>query len=140
MKSGPALRQLTAHRAIHDAAQGQAITLTEQLKEHFHHNEEEACYDLAKQLITHWEERIIAHADAEDHGLYKELLEEGNVPAKDLYMLMRDHDLFRKIVAHIKKLFAEKDTVDVELISIFQSLLLINHFHHLGEEETLFPS
>lgn len=87
MKSGPALRQLTAHRTIHNAAQGQAVALTERLKEQFNKGEKTDSYELAEQLITLWEEKIIAHADAKDHDLYEELLQKGNVSNKELYML-----------------------------------------------------
>lgn len=53
---------------------------------------------------------------------------------------MRDHDLFRKIVAHAKEILAKNNYVDERHVSIFDALLIINHFHHIGEEETLFPS
>lgn len=138
MKTGPALRQLTAHRSIHDAAQSQARELTEMTIQLFKEEREEDCLKTAKILIEHWEEKIIAHADAEDEGFYQELLEEGNIPKKDLYMLMRDHDLFRQIVNHIKKQINEKNKVTEENIYEMYSLLVINDFHHQGEENTLF--
>jgi|SRR5690625_1393620 len=140
MKSGPALRQLTSHRAIHDAAQAQARELTEITIQLFKENREEDCLKTAKVLIEHWEEKIIAHADAEDEGFYQELLEEGNIPEKGIYMLMRDHDLFRQIVDHIKTQINEQDKVTEENINEFNSLLVINDFHHIGEEKTLFPN
>src|SRR5690625_6652359 len=92
MKSGPALRQLTSHRAIHDAGQAQAQELTEIVQQLFQENRKEDCLKAAKVLVEHWEEKVIAHADAEDEGIYKELLQEGKIPKKNIYMLMRDHD------------------------------------------------
>src|SRR5690625_4055116 len=138
MKTGPALRQLTAHRSIHDAAQSQARELTEMTIQLFKEEREEDCLKTAKILIDHWEEKIIAHADAEDEGFYQELLEEGNIPKKDLYMLMRDHDLFRQIVSHIKEQINEKKKVTEDNIYVMYSLLVINDLHHQGEENTLF--
>jgi|SRR5690625_777107 len=139
MKSGPALKQLTSHRAIHDAAQAQARELTEMVNHLYKEKREEECLKTANVLIEHWEEKIIAHADAEDEGFYKELLEEKKVPAKDLYMLMRDHDLFRQIVGHIKTKLEKQKKVTEENIYELNSLLVINDFHHIGEENTLFP-
>lgn len=140
MKTGPALRQLTAHRSIHDAGQSQARELTEMMIQLFKEEREEDCLKTAKVLIEHWEEKIIAHADAEDEGFYQELLEEGNIPKKNLYMLMRDHDLFRQIVKHIKEKIAQQNKVTEENIYELYSLLVINDFHHKGEEKTLFPN
>jgi len=140
MKTGPALRQLTAHRSIHDAGQSQARELTEMMIQLFKEEREEDCLKTAKVLIEHWEEKIIAHADAEDEGFYQELLEEGNIPKKNLYMLMRDHDLFRKIVKQIKEKIAQQNKVTEENIYELYSLLVINDFHHKGEENTLFPN
>lgn len=138
MKSGPALRQLSSHQAIHDAGQAQARQLTEMLNQLFIEKRTEDCLKTANVLIEHWEEKIIAHADAEDEGLYQELLDEGTIPQKDLYMLMRDHDLFRKITAHIKAQINEHNQVTTENIYEFNSLLVLNDFHHKGEEDTLF--
>lgn len=140
MKTGPALRQLTAHRSIHDAGQSQARELTEMMIQLFKEEREEDCLKTAKVLIEHWEEKIIAHADAEDEGFYQELLEEGNIPKKNLYMLMRDHDLFRQIVKQIKEKIAQQNKVTEENIYELYSLLVINDFHHKGEENTLFPN
>lgn len=139
MKSGPALRQLTSHRAIHDAGQAQARELTEMMIQLFKEERHDDCLKTAKVLIEHWEEKIIAHADAEDEGFYQELLDEGKISKKGIYMLMRDHDLFRKITAKIKEKINEKNKVTEENIHEFYSLLIINNFHHQGEENTLFP-
>src|SRR5690625_5631881 len=102
MKSGPALRQLASHRAIHDAAHFQAKELTEITKKLFTEGRSEDCIKTANILIEHWEEKIIAHADAEDEGLNEDLLEEGNIYKKNIYMLMQVIYLFRNIVTYIK--------------------------------------
>ncbi len=139
MKSGPALRQLASHQAIHDAAQAQAKEFTEITAALYHDGQAEECLKAAKELLKHWEEKIIAHADSEDNGLFSELLEEGNIEHKHIYMLMRDHDLFRQIAAHIKSLIEEQNKVTIETIHAFQTLVVLNNFHHRGEETYLFP-
>lgn len=100
---------------------------------------EEDCLT-AKVLIEHWEEKIIAYADAEDEVFYQELLEEGYIPKKDLYMLMWERDLPRQILSYIKEQTNEQNKVTEENIQELYSLLVINDFHHKGEENTLFPN
>lgn len=139
MRSGPALAQKTAHRAIHDGAQAHAKAITANVIQLFHEKKEDECMTAAKELVQHWEEKIIAHADAEDEGLYQDLLEGDDVPDKGLYMLMRDHDLFRKIAAQINENLEKHGKVTQEIIYEFTTLIILNDFHHQGEEETLFP-
>lgn len=62
MKTGPALKQLTSYRSIHDA--GQARALTEEVMQLFENNETKECLDTAKALLEHWEQKINAHDDA----------------------------------------------------------------------------
>lgn len=139
MKTGPALRQLASHRAIHDAAHAQVKELTEIVQQLFDEEREEDCLKVANVLIEHWEEKIIAHADAEDEGFYMELLQSKKVPEKDLYMLMRDHELFRQIISDLKQKLTEQKGVEKENLYAFQTLIVLNEFHHIGEESKLFP-
>jgi len=139
MKSGPALRQFASHQAIHDAAQAQAREFTEITSALYKAGEKEECLKAAKELLRHWEEKIIAHADSEDNGLFVELLEEGNIEHKHIHMLMRDHDLFRQIASYIKSLIEDHHKVTTEMIHAFQTLVVLNDFHHRGEETYLFP-
>jgi|SRR5690625_1432282 len=139
MKSGPALRQLMSHRAIHDAAHTQIKQLTDMVQQLFDENKRDECFEVANVLVQHWEEKIIAHADAEDEGLYKELLASGEVEQKELYMLMRDHDLFRQIIRDMKQQLSEKNHITTKQIYTFHALIVLNEYHHIGEEATLFP-
>lgn len=81
MKTGPALKQLTSHRSIHDAGQAQARSLTEEVMQLFEENQTAECLQAAQALIQHWEEKIIAHADAEDESFFQELLAGNKFPA-----------------------------------------------------------
>src|SRR5699024_11641860 len=80
MKTGPALKQLTSHRSIHDAGQAQARALTSELMNYFEDDNQEDALEASKALIQHWEEKIIAHADAEDETFFQELLEGDEIP------------------------------------------------------------
>lgn len=139
MKTGPALKQLTSHRSIHDAGQAQARALTEEVMQLFEDNKTDECLDTAKTLLEHWEQKIIAHADAEDETFFQELLAGNEIADKHIYMMMRDHDLFRKITAHIRKSIEHEAKVTMNHLYEFNTLLILNAFHHKGEEEYLFP-
>ncbi len=140
MKTGPALKQLTSHRSIHDAGQAQARSLTEEVMQLFEENQTAECLQAAQALIQHWEEKIIAHADAEDESFFQELLAGEQIPGKHIYMMMRDHDLFRQIATHIKESVTEQGKVTMNHIYEFNTLLILNSFHHKGEEKYLFPN
>jgi len=138
--TGPALRKLHSHRSIHDGAHAEAKELTEMVIILHAEERKEACEKAVKVLIEYWETRIIAHADAEDEGFYQELLRENPQLTKDIYMLMRDHELFRIIIKQIKKQFSQRKQVTNDMIEQFQSLLIINQIHHEGEENKLFTN
>ena len=140
MKTGPALKQLTSHRSIHDAGQAQARALTEDVIQLFEDKQTEDCLQTANMLVQHWEEKIIAHADAEDETFFQELLQDDEIPDQHVYMMMRDHDLFRKIASHIKESLKQQEKVTMNHIYEFNTLLILNSFHHKGEEEYLFPN
>lgn len=140
MKTGPALKQLTSHRSIHDAGQAQARALTEDVMQLFEDQQMENCLQAAQALIQHWEEKIIAHADAEDETFFQELLAGEQIPDQHIYMMMRDHDLFRQITAHIKESITEQKNVTRNHLYEFNTLLILNSFHHKGEEKYLFPN
>ena len=52
MKAGPALRQLTSHRAIHDGGQMQAKDLTAIMIQLFHKQEERTVTRLLKTFLN----------------------------------------------------------------------------------------
>ena len=79
--SGPGLRHIDSHSAIHEAA-------------HI--------------AVEHWETRILRHAQAEEEGLYKEMVEEKPELKDDIIGLIRDHDILRFTVKEIKEMFGLK--------------------------------
>lgn len=138
MKAGPALRQLTSHRAIHEGAQDEAKSLTADMIQLHHAGEDKDALQTARMLLKHWEEKIIAHADTEDEGLFPDLLQKDETDQKGIHMMMRDHDLFRQIAASIKETLDQDNKVTQEMIYEFTSLIIINGLHHKGEEKYLF--
>lgn len=136
--AGPALKQLNAHRAIHDAGQAHAKALTASMIQLFHEDKTDESYEAAKELIKHWEDKIIAHADTEDMGFFPELIADSQYDKKGIYMMMRDHDLFRQITADLKEKLVNEKAVTQEMIYEFTSMIIINRYHHIGEEKYIF--
>lgn len=134
--SGPSLRKLHSHRAIHDGAYSEAQNMTEMLI-HLH---TEGRIDHARlaadALVEHWETRTLAHAEAEEEGFYQEVLASRSELAELITKLTRDHDLLRKIVVEIKVLLGESG-VNEDIVTRFNLLLVINRIHSRDEEKYL---
>ncbi|WP_188453927.1 hemerythrin domain-containing protein [Virgibacillus oceani] len=136
MATGPALRKLASHRSIHEGAYVEARDLTLVTERLLNDERKDDCLKAAKALAEHWETRVIAHADAEEDGLYKEILEENPELKKEIHMLTRDHDLLRIILDQIKEKLGER-LVTREMIDQFKSLLIVNEIHSRSEESKL---
>ncbi|HLR08075.1 MAG TPA: hemerythrin domain-containing protein [Bacillota bacterium] len=137
MATGPALRKVTSHRSIHDGAWAEARDLTLVVEKLYHDDRQEECLKAANMLIDHWEKRVIAHADAEEEGLYQEILRENAHMEKDIHMLTRDHDLLRVIVNQINTELKQSDTVTKDIINQCHALLIVNEIHSRSEENKL---
>src|SRR5699024_666563 len=134
--SGPALKHDDSHSAIHEAALNEAIELTNMLDTLHQKNEKEKALELAYVLIEQWETRTLAHADAEEKGLYKDLVEEDPEVKDDIVALTRDHNLLRLIVDEIKEKLPETGINDA-IIQRFQSLIIVDELHNKKEMEVL---
>ncbi|SFD77419.1 Hemerythrin HHE cation binding domain-containing protein [Lentibacillus persicus] len=134
--SGPALKRVDSHSAIHEAALNEAIELTNMLDKLFQNNQEEEALELAYVLIEQWETRTLAHADAEEDGLYKDLVEADPNVKDDIIALTRDHDLLRIIVGDIKQELP-KNGINDATIQRFQSLIIVDELHNEKEMEVL---
>ncbi|QKY69155.1 hemerythrin domain-containing protein [Lentibacillus sp. CBA3610] len=134
--SGPALKHADSHSAIHEAALNEAIELTNMLDNLHQNNQKEEALELAYVLVEQWETRTLAHADAEEEGLYKDLVEENPEVKDDIVALTRDHDLLRIIVSEIKQDLPENGINDA-IIQRFQSLIIVDELHNEKEMEVL---
>lgn len=137
MATGPALRKLASHRAIHDGAYGEAKELMDVIVKLYEEERKEDTITAAKVLIEYIEERLISHADAEEEGLYLEIKKENPELEKEIHMLTRDHDLERIIFDKLKKQFDNHQFVTKDLIYLFNALLIINNIHNRSEETML---
>ncbi|KOF08920.1 hypothetical protein AC739_17575 [Planococcus glaciei] len=136
MPSGPSLRQLHAHHAIHQGGLSGAIAKTQEMEDLLRAKEFEVARQAADHLVEYWETRVISHADAEEDGFYLEMLEQDPSLKEAVDKLTRDHDLLRIIAADIKEML-KKDGLTYEVMQRFHALLVVNAIHSRDEERLL---
>jgi len=134
--SGPALKHIDSHSAIHEAALTEAEELTELLAKLIKSDASDKALELAFVIVEHWETRTLRHADSEEEGLYKELVETSPELKDDIVALTRDHDLLRLLIDEIKSLLNQGEIGDA-VIQRFQALILVDLLHNQKEEEIL---
>ncbi|SKA91457.1 hemerythrin domain-containing protein [Sporosarcina newyorkensis] len=136
--SGPALRQLHSHRAIHEGGLSGAVMKTEDLVGFLEQGEQEMVNQACDDLIDYWKTRVISHADAEEEGFYKQILAENPELEREIIQLTRDHDLMRLVVQDIEALREKDPQVTAEIMQKFYGLMVINELHSREEERLLF--
>lgn len=137
MAVGPSLRQLHAHKAIHNGGMAGAVSKTDQVLECLENGDTELANALADDLLQYWENRIIGHADAEEEGFYREIVKGNASMQETITKLTRDHDLLRIIVADIHQL-RQSEGLSSEVLHKLQSLIVVNEIHSRDEERLLF--
>ncbi len=134
--SGPSLKQLHAHRSIHDGAFSEGKNLINLLGSLYAKGQMEHTKKVAEAIIEHWETRTLAHAQAEEEGFYQELADRNPDLAEKITKFKRDHDLIRILVEEMKELLAEG--VNDEVLDRFKALVHITRIHSREEERYLF--
>ncbi|MBD7984215.1 hemerythrin domain-containing protein [Sporosarcina sp. Sa2YVA2] len=134
--SGPALKQLQAHRAIHEGGLSGAIGKTELMIEFLQEGDMKSADRAADELVDYWKSRVISHADAEEEGLYLEIKKENPELETAITQLTRDHDLIRIIVQDIEDL-RETEKISPTVLQKFYALLVVNEIHSRDEERLL---
>lgn len=134
--SGPALKQLHAHRSIHDGTLSEGIQLTELLVQLLRENRMEHFRVVAADLVEHWETRTLAHAEAEEEGFYKEVAQQQPDLSETIIMLRRDHDLIRLLVAEVKSSLSEEGESEA-IMDRFKAIVQIVRIHSDHEEKYL---
>lgn len=134
--SGPALKQLQAHRAIHEGGLSGAVGKTELMIEFLQEGDMKSADRAADELVEYWKSRVISHADAEEEGLYLEIKKENPELEKAITQLTRDHDLIRIIVQDIEDLRVT-EKISPTVLQKFYALLVVNEIHSRDEERLL---
>src|SRR5690625_1060389 len=136
MVSGPALRQLAAHRSIHEAAHGQVKDMTASLRLLDEKGRDKEAREAEKVILEHWRDHSIAHADSEEEGLYLDVRQERPGLSETVTQLVRDHALLRKSTREIEENL-EADGPSDDRLSMYESLLVVNWHHSRDEEKHL---
>ncbi|WP_414049025.1 hypothetical protein [Macrococcus animalis] len=138
MPVGPSLRQLHAHKQIHDTGLGLAVNMTDELIRTYQNGTEEEVIQEVIALVDFWESRVISHADAEEEedGFYTEAENKNPKLHDKVQQLSRDHDIMRQVVAKIKSQM-ENEGFSTQIIDYFRSLIIVNEIHSRDEETYL---
>lgn len=137
MKSGPGLSQQETHHAIHQAAFSEAERLTRLLRTSDFDESPGQVMAMADVLIEHWETRTLAHAQAEEEGLYREVVRVRPECESVVGKLTRDHDILRQMLAEVQGILSNKGWTD-GIVQRFEAMLLVNSIHSRDEETFLF--
>ena len=134
--SGPSLKKQDSHSSIHEAALNEAKELRELFRKCIENGEGEKALQVAAVVIEHWESRTLQHAEAEEEGLYKDMVKENPQLERVVHELTRDHDLMRRIVSNMKERLHAED-VDNRMLSLLDSLIIIDEIHNEDEMNRL---
>lgn len=137
--SGPSLKKIDAHSSIHEAALTEARELRELYRHCVAKDKKEKALQVAEITIEHWETRTLKHAESEEEGMYKEMVEENPELQEAVIQLTRDHDLMRNVVGQMKTFLAKKK-VSEEFISFMDALIIIDEIHNEDEMNKLLGS
>ena len=134
--SGPSLRKKDAHSSIHEAALNEAIELRMLFQKCLEDGDKDKALQVIEVTIEHWESRTLKHAEAEEDGLYKDIIEANPDMVTTVIQLTRDHDLMRRIVDNLKNLL-QTDEPNQRMISLLDSLVIIDQIHNDDEMNKL---
>ncbi|WP_371811516.1 hemerythrin domain-containing protein [Sporosarcina sp. Te-1] len=134
--SGPALKQLQAHRALHEGGLSGALEKTERLIGYLEEGDLDTANRAADELIEYWKTRVLSHADAEEEGFYRDIANEQPALESAIIQLTRDHDLLRIIVADLESLRMQEQ-LSPAVLQKFYALLVVNEIHSRDEERLL---
>jgi hypothetical protein len=137
MPVGPSLRQLHAHKAIHEGGLSGALSKTEDVIHALKAGDLELANEAADELLDYWETRIIAHADSEEDGFYQEVVDRDPAKQELVTKLIRDHDLMRTIAADIREL-RKSEGLSHDVMMKLHALIIVNEIHSRDEERLLF--
>lgn len=134
--SGPGINQRDAHHAIHQAAFHEAEQLTLLLRRALRAGDQQRALQVAAILIEHWQTRTLRHAEAEETGWYREILDEQPELQADVIALTRDHELLRLLLTEIQGILSTRGIVS-GVVERFEAMLLLNGIHSREEEHRL---
>jgi hypothetical protein len=137
--SGPALRQLDAHQAIHEAAYAEVLWRAERVRQVCHIGDRLRLLRAAEALLTFLETRILRHASEEESGLYREWSNLGIAAlSQSVLALAKEHDDIREHARRLDAAVATARVTDVD--ETLKALLDALSGHQAHEEAVLAES
>lgn len=131
------LAEKSSHREIHKLAYHQAEQITDCLRKMWDDRESQVrLLETAYRLVVHWETKTLAHAVEEEKGIYVLAVTKQPALYKKILELAEEHQLLRILVHQIKAILEGQGFND-NVLSRFDTLLLINEFHNYKEENRL---
>lgn len=134
--SGPSLRKTDAHSSIHEASLNEALELRDIFRKCLEDGETDKALQVLEVTIEHWETRTLKHAEEEEEGLYKDIINENPDLVHTVIQLTRDHDLMRRIVDNIKDRLQTQEP-NMEIVTLLDSLVIIDLIHNEDEMNKL---
>ncbi|BAH16831.1 hypothetical protein [Macrococcoides caseolyticum] len=135
--TGPSLKQLQAHKQIHDTGLALAVQMTDDLIMNYKDYDEATLKQEVLAIVDFFESRIISHADAEEEaqGFYSEVVAENPEKADSVIQLKRDHDIMRQIITQVKHQIEQGFSTNI--FDYFRSIIIVNEIHSRDEERLL---
>lgn len=133
--SGPALRRVASHSAIHEAAWHDANDAWQLAQKAWTLSNEEAFSQVVEVFLQVVETRILAHAHEEETGLYHEWLAIDTNRQSVIDVLVLEHERLRRLAAAIENAMIQEHYDDA--IWRMSRLLQIAAAHARHEEDVL---
>ena len=94
---------------------------------------------LARELVLGWRLRVLAHADAEEQDLFRQVLKLLPGLSDQVVAAMRDHELMRLLLGEVEQELDREGRVTQGVLQRLSALQELQRLHSLFEEETFLP-
>lgn len=133
--SGPALRQIESHHAIHQSAWLEANDVLEHAAALRHTHDGDRFVRVVEVFLEVVEMRILSHAHEEELGLYDEWMKSNEMHGLSVASLVQEHEALRQIAVRVEMAMTDKNH-DGAMVHMHEFLrVLAEHANH--EEELL---
>lgn len=135
--TGPALAQRESHRAIHDAANGEALLILAALRRFVADSRPGDAARAGEAFLESFEAKVLRHAEVEEGGLYVAVRDAIESDGDELGELVREHAGLRALHATIAGRL-RRGPPDDGALGLMTALIGANAAHGEHEEAVLF--
>ncbi len=133
--SGPALRTVKSHQAIHETAWNEADEVLRLAKTLRASSDDVRFLQVVEVFLEIVEARILAHAAEEEHGLYREWLRANGQNQPLIDSLVVEHEALRGLAQAMEQAMVRQQYETV--VSTMSELLQVSVAHSQHEEKIL---